>query len=368
MPRGAFSAAGAPVAGPVAAARGAPRVLLAGLVLWAATWHAAVLAQAVTPPAGEARQWLQRMQAAAARGNYQGTLVYQVAGTLSSARVSHYSVGEHTYELLEALDGRPQRVLRHNDSVHTFLPGKGILRVERRELMVAWTTTPQAVDPRALEAYEFRREGEERIADRSTAVIVLEPRDELRYAQRLWADQASGLTLRADIMGLADPAAARSGKAAAREVLESTRFSEVAIDVRPQHETVLSAIRELSRQDGLRTVRPQARRTTLEAEGWTLARPVPGFRLVGCLKRGPESGAAAEEQSVLQAVFSDGLVHVSVFVEAPRAAGTSQESEVRRGAMAALTTRRGDHWITAFGDVPLATLRLMVDALARRNP
>jgi sigma-E factor negative regulatory protein RseB len=51
------------------------------------------------PDEADARAWLARIQTAANGGNYQGTMVFIVGGTVSSARVGHYAVGDQTFEL-----------------------------------------------------------------------------------------------------------------------------------------------------------------------------------------------------------------------------------------------------------------------------
>jgi sigma-E factor negative regulatory protein RseB len=273
--------------------------------------------------------------------------------------------------------------------------------VERRESLAGWGATPQQVDPRALENYELRPEGQARVAGRDAAVFLLEPRDGLRFAQRLWADRGTGLMLRADVLGVAPPGASRP-------VLETAAFSEIEIGVRPQPDAVLQAIRRIdgaaakadaqamARAPELRAelraaprseaapsdsaapagasagpaevwrvVRPPQRRTDLESEGWTLRQQVPGFKLAGCVVRGIESGGQAV--SVLQAVFSDGLTHVSVFVEPYRSERHRAEMQAQFGAANTVMRRHGEHWITAVGDVPAATLKLFADALERRR-
>ena len=302
----------------------------------------------------DGRAWLMRIDAAARTSNYHGTLVYRAGDTLSSSRVWHYLVADQTYERLEALDGRQQRILRHNDVVHTLWPQSKLAVAERRETLAAWSTTPLAVDPQALEEYELRREGSARVAGREAAVLLLAPRDLLRYAQRLWADQATGLMLRADVIGEVG---------GLRSVLESTAFSEVEIGVKPQPEQVLHVMRKL---DGYQVLRPQQTRTTLEAEGWAAVRPVNGFRVVGCMRRGMET--AGDEGSVLQVVFSDGLTHVSVFLEPFKPQRHKADVLAQQGATATLMTRRGEHWLTAVGDVPATTLKLFVAAIERKRP
>ncbi len=304
--------------------------------------------------ADDAVSWLARMQAAASGANYEGTLVFSAGGTLSSARVWHYRVGEQSYERMESLDGRQQNIVRHNDAVQTMWPQSQIVVVEKRETLAAWSTTPQSVDPQALEQYALRREGSARVAGREAAVLLLQPRDALRYTQRLWADVSSGLMLRADVLAPAADGAT---------VLESTAFSEIEVGVRPQPQAVLQATRKL---DGYRTLRPQQSRTTLEAEGWTLAKPVGGFRLAGCVRRGMAN--AGDDSPVLQSVFTDGLTHVSLFVEAFKAQFHRGEMQARQGATSTMTMRRGEHWVTVVGDVPPATLKLFADALQRRLP
>jgi sigma-E factor negative regulatory protein RseB len=302
---------------------------------------------------------LSRIHAAASSGNYQGTMVFSAGGTMSSSRVWHYAVGDQTFEQLEALDGRQQRIARHNDTVQTVWPQSRTAVLEKRETLSLWSTTPQAVDPQALEQYELRREADGRVAGREAAVFLLEPRDGLRYAQRLWADLATGLMLRADVIAVG---AAGSG----RPVLESTAFSEVAIGVKPQPELVTQSLQGLRKLEGYRVVRPQQLRTSLDAEGWALVNPVAGFRLAGCVRRGMD--ATGDQEPVLQAVFSDGLTHVSLFVEAYRAQRHRSELLARHGATATFTQRRGEHWIAAVGDVPPDTLKRFAAALDRKRP
>jgi sigma-E factor negative regulatory protein RseB len=349
--------------------RGPARLLiLAALVAAPLSFAVPSLALAASEsPSGvaalDARAWLSRIHTAAASGNYQGTMVSTVAGTMSSSRVMHFFVADQTYEQLEMLDGRQQRILRHNDTVQTVWPQAKTAVLERRETLGAWSTTPQEVQPQALENYDIRREADSRVAGREVAVFILEPRDMLRYPQRLWADMATGLMLRADVIGLPVP----NGANAPREVLESTAFSEVAIGVKPQPELVTQGLQIAKKLEGYRVVRPQQQRTSLEAEGWTQAAGVPGFKLAGCVRRGMDA-TGTDEPPVLQAVFSDGLTHVSVFVEAFRPQRHRGEALGQRGATATLMQRRGDFWVTVVGDVPPASLRLFAATLERRRP
>lgn len=335
-------------------------LLGAGTTLWAPLQAAAQARPAVQPmelPA--ARAWAQRVHGAATQRNYSGTQVFSSGAAVSSARVLHYSEGAQQYESLEMLDGQARRVLRHNDTVYTLWPKKQVAVVEQRPPVPPFPALPQGGGD-LFESYELMPLGSDRQAGHDVDVFVLKPRDTLRFAQRLWADSASGLLLRADVLGPRG------------ELLESASFSDVAIDVRPQPDVVLSAVRALD--GGWRVKRVSAQPTQLETEGWTLRQPVSGFRPVGCVKRPLRrvavegEGQGADPGDVLHAVYSDGLTHVSLFVEPFDAERHTRSMQMMVGATHTLMTRRGDWWVTAVGDVPMETLKRFVAALERRKP
>jgi sigma-E factor negative regulatory protein RseB len=315
---------------------------------------AATAAERIDTPA-DARAWLVRIHTAANQRNYQGTMVFTAGGMLSSSKVAHFSVGGQSFERLEALDGRMQRVYRHNDAVYTLWSQSRLAIIETRNVATQMGSLTKVAEPRAAEQYELQAEGSERVAGRDAMVLLLRPRDELRYPQRVWADRATGLMLRADVIG------------PAKAVLESAAFSQIEIGVRPQPESVLAP---MARLDGYRVLRPLQVATQLEAEGWAMVRSVPGFILAGCLKRPLDVTAPAGSQrvadQVLQAVFSDGLTHVSLFIEPFDARRHKLGMQAQIGATATMTLRRGDFWITAMGEVPIATLKLFNEALDRR--
>ena len=328
-------------------------------------------ARAAVSASTEARTWFLRMQAAAARSNFTGSLVVSSGGVASSSRVTHYAVDGQVYEMLEAMDGRAHRVLRHNDMVHMLWPQTQVAVIEKREMLGAWSTTPLAVDAFALEHYELRREGLARVAGREAVVLWLQPRDALRYAQRFWADRDTALMLRADVLASAAPTSgsaalappASSPAAAAWQVLESTAFSALELGVPARPQSVLQAMQPPA---GYRVTRPQQQVTTLDAQGWALVRPVKGFRLAGSVLRGVEN--AGKRSPVLHAVFTDGLALVSLFVESYDEQVHRSESHNQQGATSSVSQRRGEHWFTVVGAAPLPTLQLFAAAMDKRSP
>lgn len=326
-----------------------------GLALLCTPW--VVPAQAVSGANGaasggaDASAWLDRIQHAATDTSYQGTLTFSAGGVVSSSRVEHYCDGRQRYERLEVLDGRARLQYRHNDRVVTVWPASKLALVEQRGPLAEFPALPASTGTRAADHYEVRSVGQDRVAGHDVEVLMARPRDKHRYAQRLWADRETGLLLRSDVLGPAG------------EVLESSAFTDVKLGGRPQADVVLKPMKKL---DGYRVVQPQSLRVTLEAEGWALARPVPGFQLVSCNRRALDA-AADNASSVLQSVFSDGMAHVSVFIEPYDVQRHKQPMGTSLGATHTLMTRRGEWWVTIVGEVPMATMQLFEAMLDRKR-
>ena len=326
-----------------------------GLALLSTPW--AVLAQAASgvalaPPGGaDAGFWLARIQQAASDTSYQGTLTFSAGGVVSSSRMEHYCDGRQRYERLEVLDGRPRLQYRHNERVVTVWPASKLALVEQRAALAEFPALPMSVGTRAADHYDLRSVGQDRVAGHAVEVLMAKPRDKLRYAHRLWVERETGLLLRSDVLGPAG------------EVLESSAFTDVKLGARPQPDVVLKPMKKL---DGLRVVQPQTQRVLLETEGWALARPVPGFQLVSCHRRALDA-AADNSSSVLQSVFSDGIAHVSVFIEPYDAQRHQQSMATSLGATHTLMKRHGDWWVTVVGEVPMATMQLFEAMLERKR-
>ncbi len=327
----------------------AATVVVAAAVIWLSPAHAGDV-QAATSV--DARGWLQRMHAAASQRNYQGTLVVTASGSMSSSRLAHYCEGTQFFERIDMLDGQPRRVFRHNEQVLTLWPALKLARVEQRDAVAVFPAVLSGSVEQLLERYDMQAEGSDRVAGLDTTVFLLRPRDEQRFAQRLWAERGSGLLLRADVLAL-------DGR-----VLETAAFSEVTIDVKSRPESVRAAMKNL---DGYHVLRGAPQRTALEAEGWRLNAPVSGFKQISCVKRsldaiGDANSAAAPD--VLQTIFSDGLTHVSVFIE-PLRGDRQRAGAAAVGATHSLMQPYGPHWVTVMGDVPMSTLKQFAAALER---
>lgn len=301
-------------------------------------------------PAAEQRsigEWLMRMHDASRKRAYTGTFVVSSDAMLASARIWHACEGEQQIERVDALTGPPRTTFRRNDHVVTFLQDSKVARIEKREALGLFPNLLQAADSSIAEFYAARQLGQDRVAGFEADIVLLKPKDKLRFGYRVWSEKKSGLVVKLQTLG-------PDGR-----VLEQAAFSELQIDAPVRLD---SLVRMMNKTTGYRTERLETLTVDPAAEGWALREAVPGFRPMSCIKRAPQPGMAP---STMQWVFSDGLASVSLFVEPYDAQRHLKEGLVAMGATQSLMQRNDDWWLTAVGEVPPVTLKSFAKALQR---
>lgn len=281
-------------------------------------------------------QWLQMIQDAARRLNYSGTVFHQMGGEVRVSRLVHLFDGRVSHERLQVLDGERREFIRRGDQVQCLIPAARRIVVERRPLDTGFPALSSAAPEQILQHYRLHVGDVERVADIECQVLVLEPKDALRYGYRLWVDRVSGLLLRAQMLD--DQGA----------VIEQMAFTEVKIG----EPFDASRLKPSWPTAGWQIERVEAPPVDLAQLGWSLEVP-QGFRQVKAVKRRFERSAAVE---AMHAVYSDGLATFSVFIEADRGTAPTGAAPVR-GSTNAYVHRVGESLVTVVGEVPAATVR-----------
>ena len=318
--------------------------------LAAAQGTSSTVAPAGKHPERGISEWLMRMHEASRQRSYIGTFVVSSnAGAMSSARIWHACDGDQQVERVEVLSGAPRSTFRRNDEVFTFLPESRVVRTEKRESLGLFPDLLKSSETSIPEFYAARRTGNDRVAGFDADVVLLAPKDNLRFGYRVWSEKKSGLVLKLQTLDTDG------------NVLEQAAFSELQLDV-PLKVGKLTQM--MAPPEGWRVEKADAVKTTAAAEGWALKAAVAGFKPISCYKR-PGAGAAPE--GTMQWIFSDGLASVSLFVEAYDRQRHAQEGLLATGATQTLTRRIQDWWLTAVGEVPPQTLRAFAQSLERRK-
>lgn len=305
--------------------------------------------------ASEARtinDWLIRTHEASKRLAYSGTFVVSSGGAMSSAKIWHVGEGNQQMERVETLSGAPRSTFRHNDQVVTFMPEQKLVRSETRESLGMFPELLQSADNRVADFYKVRQDGAERVAGLEADVVVLVPKDSMRFGYRVWVEQKRGLVVKLQTLDV-------SGK-----VLEQAAFTELQLDAPVKMDKL---VQMMGKVDGYRVEKPALIKTTASAEGWSMKASVAGFKSINCYKRPASVASGATRGEALQWIFSDGLASVSVFLEPFDRLRHDKESSLSMGATQTLSRQMGEFWLTVMGEVPMTTLRMFASNLERKK-
>ena len=346
-------------------------VLLALMCGWSTNAHARDR-DVRSPPEvreHEAIEWLERISKAARELPYTGVFVHQTVDNSSTSRVTHLLDRQGVeHEKIEALDGPMHEIIRRNEEMFCYQPDLKVVRVDRRAsgrfFPSLITGNPKSVS----DNYRVKMGPVERIAGFDCQWLTLEPKDEMRYAQKLCAEVGTGLLLRARTYN------DRS------QLLEQFMFTQLDVN-RSVAKTGIKSRYEQNAQTStwLRDYSvkpppaplspvpsPSLPSTTATSSdtntGWLVSNLPSGFKKIMEMMR----FLTGRPQPVAHLVFSDGLAHVSVFAEQSQlpgkltAAGSSDESPT---SFAVRTV--ADHQITVMGEVPLATVQAIADGVSR---
>lgn len=294
------------------------------------------LAFAEVPATDSGVAWLQKVANAARNLNYTGTFVYQHGDQVETSRIWHYLDGAHELEKLEVLDGPPREVIRTDDEVQCIYPEIKTVRVNKRRSKAFPALLPQQLAS-LTDFYTVRVGERERVAGRDAQLLMLEPKDGLRYGHKFWADSDTGLLLKARMLD------------ERKEMVEQFAFTQVSIGGEVDREALKP------KYDGQgpgwqRDASGMAEGPT--DSGWVVGTYPAGFQKVMETRRKLPGRPAP----VSHIVYSDGLAAISVFIEPLGGGSRPVQSVSRQGAVNIYSRPLDDYMITVLGEAPRATV------------
>lgn len=295
----------------------------------------------------EAIDWLHRAASAAQRLNYTGTILYQHGTRIETSRIVHYVDPTGEYEKLVNLDGPPREVIRNNEQVTCYLPDSKLVRIESRASRSVFPSLLPNQIATLAQNYIMRQGEPGRVAGHEAMSIVLEPRDGMRYGHVVWTDAATGLLLKTRMFDENN------------RVVEMSSFLEVQINARVDKSMVQPSY-PAQPADWL-VQRAPAGDAVQKPTGWWVTRLPSGFnKVVEGFRMLPD-----RTEPVAHIVYTDGLVAVSVFVEAmpgtPQVLGWSQQ-----GAINIYKRQLDEYLVTVLGETPGVTVRQIANSVMHR--
>jgi sigma-E factor negative regulatory protein RseB len=296
-----------------------------------------------------AMDWIQKMSGAMQGLSYKGRFVYLQDNNLESMSITHINGAEGVRERLLSLNGEAREILRDNNNLTCIWPSSRQVVVDRSSQSTSsplWV--PEDVEQLSRH-YRFSVIGKDRVADQSSIIVSIMPKDKLRYGMKVWINEDNGLMLKSLVVD------------GDHQTLEQIMFTQME-KVDSDSELTFSVLPKIN--DGYALIRShngvQASQIAADTR-WQLKSLPQGFRIESAFrKKMPDS-----DTFIQQMVLSDGMASVSIFIEPTSA--DSLTGETSMGAINAYGTRLNEFTVTAIGEVPAATVQQMAKAVVYQN-
>lgn len=275
--------------------------------------------------------------------NYSGAYVYQRGGNVDTYQLVHIFDDKGEAERRESLDGPPKVMLREGERITCYLPDAKYVNLDRHSVTKLFPSLLPENLSELLKVYSLTPIGDERVAAIDAKVVLLEPKDGLRYPYKLWYDPASGLLLKAAQLQ------SRQG-----QIMEQFTFTQLQIGGVINRKQLQPKLRE---QD-FKTYAEKQNQEVATAAEWDLKAIPSGFKLVKVVKRN------SEKNTLTHMMFSDGLSTVSLFIEPLKPNQKPAQGLSVKESTYLYSKPLGNFQLTVMGDAPEATVMQFANSVA----
>ncbi|MGY6276498.1 MucB/RseB C-terminal domain-containing protein [Methylomonas sp. MgM2] len=277
--------------------------------------------------------------------NYHGTVVFMKNGQIDTMKYRHAVDGGVETERLTSLNSPLRELVRKSNEVKCLYK-ETQKKVESRHpidrsFILNLPKAPERVD----DQYLLVVAGQEMVAMRPTQIIAVLPKDDLRYARKIWVDVESLLPLKVEVYG------------AEGNVLEQVLFTEFdidSIDSNPQVKTSSAQTDQASQQYFSRV-------DAFDDTPFLLHQMPAGFEKVFFIRNTMQQS----KRSVDHLLISDGFSNISIYFE--EKAEQDVEGIRTLGPVNSFSRVIGDWQVTVLGEVPLQTVELVANGVSLRS-
>jgi sigma-E factor negative regulatory protein RseB len=295
-----------------------------------------------------ASAWLKRISEAARKVSYEGVFVMQHDGFMQTLAIANQPVGGAKKSRLAAMDGEEREIYCEQSGSISRITEGGKIKLEKR-LNSRYFPDLLPSNAASLSAWYGVRLGERsRVAGQECRLVEILPKDEYRWGYVLCADKDTGLPLKAMMVnGTGQP-------------LMQYAFAEIRIGQPGKPE----ARNNVKVQHGLRPQPlPAEAPRPIEQEAISVNNLPPGFARVSAVKRKLPN----KPDEVEHWVFSDGLTHVSLFLEPALQPVESVRGQSKHGMINMAKRQVGNMQATVLGDAPWPAIEAIALGLEARG-
>ncbi|MDP2902056.1 MAG: MucB/RseB C-terminal domain-containing protein [Methylovulum sp.] len=308
-----------------------------------------------TPAIQSGKQILLKMTQAMRTLNYQGTIAFLRNGKLEPMKYFHAANNGVEQERLLSLNSPLREIIRDADKVSCLYKAAQQIVVDyrpfERSFLIELPKNLGELDT----IYNIDIVGEENIAMQLAYVIAITPKDNLRYARKIWLNKQYFLPLKLAVYNFYEGVFLD-------KALEQLVFTDMqVIDALP--------FVEINKPDpnnlGQASYKPQQQSSN--QAGFTVSKPPHGFKEIFFTRR-PLHKA---QQPVDHLLLSDGLASVSIYMEhknnALQSEATLSKNVQSVGAVNFFSRTLGDFELTVMGEVPALTVKLIAEGVKLKN-
>jgi sigma-E factor negative regulatory protein RseB len=289
-------------------------------------------------PDAEAASLLKRISDASRQLPYEGIFVMQMGDRMQTVEVENHPNGSASESRLVVLDGLPREVrCSRTESVTLVWGAKGQQSARRMGSRHFPDLLPENT-AKLVNYYSIHLGKTIRVAGQECQLIELVPKDQYRWGYRLCAEQYTSLPLKAVMVGDQDKPLLQYAFVKVREGVTSHAVVEMPAK---------------TPADG-----PQL----VENSALVVRQLPPGYtQLIAVKRKLPNRDVEVEHW-----VFSDGLNHISMFVEPAPANMVSVKGQSAHGLVNLLTRKLGNYQVTVLGDAPSSAVDFVTANLELR--
>ncbi|MCK9605664.1 MAG: MucB/RseB C-terminal domain-containing protein [Methylomonas sp.] len=289
------------------------------------------------------QQWLEKVNHAMKSLNYHGTVVFMRHGQVDTMRYQHTFENGIETERLTSLNSPLREVTRQSNEI-SCLYKESQQKIETQHPIDRSFIVNLPLKPERLhDEYLFAVAGQEMIAMRPAQIIAVLPKDDLRYARKLWIDTASLLPLKVEVYGL-------DGK-----TLEQVLFTDLNVDLLNTHTDADQTAVDKSKHHQMVSQAEAFEKSPFELKKWPA-----GFEKIFFIRNTMQKS----RKTVDHLLISDGFSSVSVYFEAK--SEKSIEGLRTLGPVNSYSRVIDDLQVTALGEVPVQTVELVAKGVSLR--
>ncbi|MDQ7091960.1 MAG: MucB/RseB C-terminal domain-containing protein [Methylococcales bacterium] len=290
-------------------------------------------------------EWLTQMQHSMQSLNYQGTVVFFKNNKLDSMSYFHAVNKGQEQEYLLSLNSPMREILRNEGNVSCIFKDSKKVEINHlpnnRSFII---DLPENFQHQAA-YYEFELKNQAKVAGLTAQVIVIKPKDELRYLRKIWVDQQHFIPLKAEVYNHAGA------------IIEQVMFTELKV----KKNLPFVSLNIVSDHLKVKHIH-QSHLQTRDQSKFVINNIPQGFEEVFFM----QMKMHGSNQAVEHLLLSDGFSSVSIYQEISEEmipAGIQSA-----GSINSLVKKIKGFQFVVIGDVPVKTIQLIAEGIRLKTP